>query len=49
MNPHIPIIQLQQLLTHGQFHFIQIPTHYPGKLTGLKQICGESFCYAFVL
>lgn len=28
MNLHVPITQLQQLSVHGQFHFIEIPTHF---------------------
>lgn len=34
---------------HGQFHRSQIPTHDPGKLTGLKSnLSGGGFCCAFI-
>ena len=46
-NPHIPVPQPQQLLAHGQFHGIQIPTHPRGKPTGSKQTLWWEFSLCF--
>lgn len=46
-NPHIPLTQPRQILTHGQFHGIQIPTLYRGKLTGLRRTLWWEFLLCF--